>query len=179
MWFDIAVAHLKPRSTTPRVCRNVVRLGSVRTPVTEDVILAAVEGDTGEIHDILHEYFEYCNQGPGCRPTSWRPVGYVITTFGGKCRCFQEVRLYFSRVTARLGCFHYLVSDVILQWRVSRKLNMCGTAGPLKTGRIDCPGTSVNNYQLTLRNNGNIVVTIVNCGIRRLFLGLGKFYIIE
>ena len=103
------------RSATPRVCRNVGRLRSGQTPATEGVILAAVEGDTGEIHAILHEHLEYCNQGPGCRPTSWRPVGYVITTFRGKCCCFQEAGLYFSRVTARLGCFHHLVSDVILQ----------------------------------------------------------------
>jgi hypothetical protein len=116
MWFDISAAHLKNtkcNTTGMQECRSLLRSG--QTPATEGVILAAVDGDTGEIHAILHEYLEYCSQGPGCRPTSWRPVGYVITTFRGKCCCFQEVGLYFSRVTARLGCFHHLVSDVILQ----------------------------------------------------------------
>jgi hypothetical protein len=41
------------------------------------------------------------------------------------------------------------------------------------TGRLS--GTSVNNYQLALHNNGNIVVTLVNRGIGQVFLGLGKF----
>jgi len=102
-------------------------------------------------------------------------VGYVITTFSGKYLCFQEFGLHSSRVTARLRCFHNFGYDVILQWHVSRKLNICWIAWPLENGRIGCPGSSVNIYQLRLHNNGNIVVTLVNRGIRRLFLGLGKF----
>jgi hypothetical protein len=37
-----------------------------------------------------------------------------------------------------------------------------------------CPGTSVNNCQITLHNSGNIVVTLVNRGIRRLFFRTGE-----
>ena len=99
----------------------------------------------------------------------------TLDTFRGKYRYFSEVRLYSSRVTARLRYFRNLVSDVILQWLVSWKLNIFWTALPLKTGRISCPGTSVNNYQLTLHNNGNIVLTLVNRGSRRIFLGPGRF----